>query len=206
MKRKKLHTILAFAHNQPGVLYKLLSLIRKKRYNVETITVGHSHVAGISRMTISFSHDEGNKFEQIVKQIEKITEIPKTEDVTDANVINRELVLLKVRAAPQDRVHVTATAQILHGKVIHVAPAHMIVEIADRQENVESTIRMFEEFGILGIARTGATVMHREDEDMGLDRIVLPRGEAGYGCAVSAEDGTALRHRRKERPRSSSSE
>jgi acetolactate synthase-1/3 small subunit len=174
MRRKKLHTILAFAHNQPGVLYKLLSLIRKKRYNVETITVGHTHVAGISRMTISFSHGEGNKFEQIVKQIEKITEIPKTEDVTDANVINRELVLLKIRATPQDRVHVTATAQILDGKVIHVAPAHMIVEIAGRQENVESTIRTFEEFGILGIARTGATVMHREDEDMGLDRIVLP--------------------------------
>jgi acetolactate synthase-1/3 small subunit len=176
MRRKKLHTILAFAHNQPGVLYKLLSLIRKKRYNVETITVGHTHVSGISRMTISFSHDEGNKFEQIVKQIEKITEIPKTEDVTEANVINRELVLLKVRASPQDRVHVTATAQILDGKVIHVAPAHMIVEIAGRQENIESTIRIFEEFGILGIARTGATVMHREDEDMGLDRIVLPTG------------------------------
>jgi acetolactate synthase-1/3 small subunit len=179
VKRRKLHTILAFAHNQPGVLYKLLSLIRKKRYNVETITVGHTHVAGISRMTISFSHEEGNKFEQIVRQIEKITEIPKTEDVTDANVINRELVLLKIRAAPQDRVHVTATAQIFGGKVIHVAPAHMIVEISEKQENIEGTIQMFEDFGILGIARTGATVMHREDEDMGLDRIVLPAGVPG---------------------------
>jgi len=176
MKPRKLHTILAFAHNQPGVLYKLLSLIRKKRYNVETITVGHTHVAGITRMTISFSHEEGNNFEQVVKQIEKITEIPQSEDVTDANVINRELVLLKIRAAPQDRVHVTATAQILDGKVIHVAPAHMIVEIAGKQENIESTIQMFEDFGILGVARTGATVIHREDEDMGLDRIVLPRG------------------------------
>lgn len=174
MKPRKLHTILAFAHNQPGVLYKLLSLIRKKRYNVETITVGPTHVAGISRMTISFSHEEGNAFEQVVRQIEKITEIPKTEDVTDANVINRELVLLKVRAAPQDRVHVTATAQVFDGKVLHVAPGHMIVELTGKQENLEDTIRVFEEFGILGIARTGATVIHREDEDMGLDRIVLP--------------------------------
>jgi acetolactate synthase I/III small subunit len=176
MKRRKPHTILAFAHNQPGVLYKLLSLIRKKRYNVEMITVGHTHVAGISRMTISFSHEEGNNFEQVVKQIEKITEIPKTEDVTDANVINRELVLLKIRAAPQDRVHVKATAQIFDGKVIHVAPAHMIVEITEKQENIESTIQRFEDFGVLGIARTGATVMHRENEEMGLDRIVLPGG------------------------------
>jgi acetolactate synthase-1/3 small subunit len=177
MKPRKLHTILAFAHNQPGVLYKLLSLIRKKRYNVETITVGHTHVAGITRMTISFSHEEGNKFEQVVKQIEKITEIPKTEDVTDANVINRELVLLKIRATPKDRVHVTATAQIFDGKVLHVAPAHMILELTGKQENIEGAIKMFEDFGILGIARTGATVMHREEEDMGLDRIVLPRGE-----------------------------
>lgn len=155
-------------------MYKLLSLIRKKRYNVETITVGHTHVEGISRMTISFSHEVGNKFEQIVRQIEKITEIPKTEDVTDANVINRELVLLKVRASPEDRVHVTATAQIFDGKVVHVAPGHMIVEITGKQDKVEDIIRVFEDFGILGIARTGATVMHREDEDMGLDRIVLP--------------------------------
>jgi acetolactate synthase-1/3 small subunit len=175
MRRRKLHTILAFAHNQPGVLYKLLSLIRKKRYNVETITVGHTHVAGISRMTLSFSHEEGNSFEQVVRQIEKITEIPKTEDVTDADVINRELVLLKVRALPKDRVHVTATAQVIDGKVLHVAPAHMIVEITGKQETTESAIRMFEDFGIMGIARTGATVIHRGDEDMGLDRIVLPR-------------------------------
>jgi acetolactate synthase-1/3 small subunit len=176
MKRKKLHTILAYAHNQPGVLYKLLSLVRKKRYNVETITVGHTHVPGISRMTISFSHEDESRIEQILRQIEKITEIPKTEDVTDANVINRELVLLKLRASPKDRVHVTATAQIFDGKVIHVAPAHMIVELTGKQEDLGDTIRVFEEFGILGIARTGATVIHREDEDMGLDRIVLPEG------------------------------
>ena len=175
MKQKKLHTILAFAHNQPGVLYKLLSLIRKKRYNVETITVGHTHVEGISRMTISFSHGEGNKTVQIVQQIAKITEIPKTDDVTYENVINRELILLKVKASPQDRVHVTATTQIFGGKVIYVAPAHMIVEITGKQENIDSAITMFEEFGIVGIARTGATVMHREEEDMGLDRIVLPK-------------------------------
>lgn len=181
MRKRRLHTILAFAHNRPGVLYKLLSLIRKKRYNVETITVGHTHIPEISRMTISFSHRQGNSFEQVVRQIEKITEIPKTEDVTDANVINRELVLLKVRAGPKDRVHVTATAQILEGKVLHVAPAHVIVEIAGKQENIEEAIKMFEDFGIIGIARTGATVMHREEEDMGLDRIVLPGGRGGSG-------------------------
>ena len=174
MRPKRAHTILAFAHNQPGVLYKLLSLIRKKRYNVETITVGHTHVEGISRMTISFSHGEGNKIEQIVQQIDKITEIPKTDDVTYENVVNRELILLKVKASPQDRVHVTSTTQIFGGKVIYVAPAHMIVEITGKQENIDSAIKLFEEFGIAGIARTGATVMYRDEEDMGLNRIVLP--------------------------------
>ena len=180
MKPKKRHTILAFAHNQPGVLYKLLSLIRKKRYNVETITVGHTHVDGISRMTISFTDGEGTKAEQIVRQIDKITEIPKTEDVTYANVINRELVLLKVKASPQDRVHVTATTQIFGGKVIYVAPEHMIVEITGKQENIDSAIQMYKEFGIVGVARTGATVMHRETEEMGLNRIVLPEKRTAF--------------------------
>jgi len=90
-------------------------------------------------------------------------------------VINRELVLLKVRARPADRVHVTATAQIFGGKVIYVAPGHMIVEVTGKQDNVESAVALFAEFGILGVARTGATVMYREEEPMGLDRIVLPR-------------------------------
>ena len=71
--------------------------------------------------------------------------------------------------------HVTATAQIFGGKVIYVAPGHIIVEITGKQDNIESAIALFQEFGILGIARTGATVMHREEEEMGLDRIVLPR-------------------------------
>jgi len=95
--------------------------------------------------------------------------------VTYENVVNRELILLKVKASPQDRVHVTATTQIFGGKVIYVAPAHMIVEITGKQENIDNAIKMFEEFGILGIARTGATVIYREEEDMGLDRIVLPK-------------------------------
>ena len=58
--------------------------------------------------------------------------------------------------------------------MIYVAPAHMIVEITGKQENVDNALRMFEEFGIIGVARTGATVMFREEEDMGLDRLVLP--------------------------------
>ena len=79
-----------------------------------------------------------------------------------------------MKASPKDRVHVTATAQIFGGKVIYVARTHMIVEITEKQENIDNAIRLFEEFGIEGIARTWATVMHREKEDMGLDRIVLP--------------------------------
>src|SRR4030067_541370 len=123
--------------------------------------------AGSRVSTMALSHGEGNKTDQIGRQIDKITEIPKPDDVTFANVINRELVLLKVKASPQDRVHVTATTQIFGGKVIYVAPAHMIVELTGKRENIDNAIRLFEEFGIEGIARTGATVMHREKEDMG---------------------------------------
>ncbi|MEI6223027.1 MAG: acetolactate synthase small subunit [bacterium] len=175
MKRKKLQTILAFAHNQPGVLNKLFSLIRRRRYNIETVTAGHTHVDGVSRMTITFSHEEGSKIEQIVKQIDKLTEITRTEDVTDANVINRELVLLKVKAKAEDRIHITATTEMVGGKVIYLAPDYVILEIVGKKPNIDNAIAMFEAFGILGIARTGPTVMHRDEEDMGLDRVVLPK-------------------------------
>ncbi len=165
----KLHTVLAFAYNEPGVLNKLFSLIRKKRYNVETITAGHTHVPNLSRMTIAFSQKDESKIEQIVKQIQNITEVTTTEDVTNQEVIIRELVLLKVKATTINRAHIAATADVMGGRVVNVAPDNMIVEFSDSPAKIENAITVFGDIGLLGVARTGATVIHKETEDMGVD-------------------------------------
>lgn len=165
----KQHTILAFACNDPGVLNKFLSLVRRKRYNVEALTAGHTHRDGLSRITLTFSHQEGARIEQIVKQIEKIPEVTKVLDVTEEDIVTRELVLLKVRAQAEDRAAVAATADIFGGQVVRLSKEHVIIQLAGAQKKIDDAIEAFTDIGLLGVARTGATAMlHTLEEDLGV--------------------------------------
>lgn len=165
----KQHTIVVFAYNEPGVLNKLLSLVRRKRYNVEALTAGHTHRVGVSRITLTFSHDEEERIEQIVRQIEKIAEVTRAMNVTKQEIVSRELVLLKVRASAKDRAYVAATADIFGGQVVRVDPRYMIIQVAGAQRKIDDAVKAFEDIGLLSVARTGATAMlHEHDEDMGV--------------------------------------
>jgi acetolactate synthase-1/3 small subunit len=161
MKYDKHHTIHALAHNEPGVLNKLFSLLRRKRYNVEGITAGHTNTPGISRMTITFSHEEGSRIDQIVRQIQKITEVTYAEDVTEGDVFIHELVMLKVKADAKNRADIIRTAETMRGRILHIGVRHVIIEIAGSRGRVQNALEVFGEIGILDIARTGQVAMDR---------------------------------------------
>lgn len=163
MKYKKQHTIHALAYNEPGVLNKLLSLVRRKRYNVEGLSAGHTARPGISRITLSFSHDEGSRIDQIVRQIEKITEVTECEDVTAGDVFNHELVMLKVKVPQKERANVIATAENMRGRILHTGKDYMIIEFAGSVGRIQNAIEVFTEYGLIDLARTGTVVMPRED-------------------------------------------
>lgn len=154
-------TLLLFAENKPGVLNKIFGLIRKKMYNVESITAYPTETKGISRITINFSGSETTDINQIKCQIEKVVEVTKVQNVTESPAVKRELALIKVTAKNGHRAEVSQLAEIFRGSVVDVSKETMIIQIVGNSEKVDSAIKLLEEFGVVEIARTGVTAMER---------------------------------------------
>jgi acetolactate synthase-1/3 small subunit len=158
------YILLVFAENEPGVLNKISSLIRKKMYNVETITACETEKAGITRITLGVSHKEGENIDQIIKQLAKIVEVVRVVDITNKPQVNRELAMIKVDTVDGNRAEISDLANIFRGNVVDVSKESMIVEIVGSPQKIESAITIFSDFGILEIARTGITAMERTKE------------------------------------------
>ncbi|MBN2101198.1 acetolactate synthase small subunit [Candidatus Dojkabacteria bacterium] len=158
---RKNYILLVFAENKPGVLNKMMSLIRKKMYNVETITACKTETKGISRITLGVSHSEGEIIEQIIRQLQKIVEVTKVVNITESPHVERELALIKVSAKNGNRAEVSDLTSIFRGNIVDVQKDSMIVEIIGSPEKIESAVKILEDFGIEEIARTGITAMER---------------------------------------------
>ncbi|MBD3329139.1 acetolactate synthase small subunit [Candidatus Dojkabacteria bacterium] len=158
----KNQTLLLFAENKPGVLNKIFGLIRKKMYNVESITAYPTETKGISRITINFSGSEKTDITQIMRQIEKVVEVTKVINVTDSPAVKRELALIKVKAKNGHRAEVSQLAEIFRGSIVDVSSETMIVQIVGNTQKVDSAVELLQDFGVTEIARTGVTAIERD--------------------------------------------
>src|ERR687894_1006001 len=122
---KNRHTLSVLVEDHPGVLNRVVSLLRRRSFNIESITVGHSEQPGISRMTIVVV-GEDNDVEQAGKQLYKIMEVLKVTDVTDLSVVAHELALVKVAAKPQTRSEILQIAQIFEARVVDATPSTLL--------------------------------------------------------------------------------
>lgn len=156
------HTLIALMEDKPGVLNRISGLFRRRNYNIEALSVGHSEVPGISRMTIVVKGDE-RIVEQVAKQLDKLVNVTEVADVTHEATVMRELVLIKVKAAPGSRSEITELANIFRARVIDVAAESMTVETVGPEDRVNSLIRLLEPYGITELARTGRVAMVRGD-------------------------------------------
>jgi len=154
-------TLIVFTENKPGVLNKIAILIRKKMYNVESITAFETETSGITRITLNIRHKDAEKIDQIRKQILKIVEVKTVVNVTDKPSVARELALVKVAVGNGKRAEVSELVHIFRGNIVDVSKGTMIVEIVGSTEKIESAIQVLSEFKILEIARTGVTAMER---------------------------------------------
>lgn len=157
---KTRHTLVVQVENHPGVLNRVVSLMRRRSFNIESITVGHSEQPGISRMTIVVVGEQ-NDVEQASKQLYKIMEVLKVTDVTDLSVIAHELVLVKVAAKPQNRSEILQIAQIFDARVVDASPSTLIIEACGREERIDGLLTMLRAFGIRELVRTGPVAMMR---------------------------------------------
>jgi acetolactate synthase-1/3 small subunit len=160
MKNMDRHTLVALMEDKPGVLNRISSLFRRRNYNIESLSVGHSEIPGISRMTIVVRGDE-RIVEQVAKQLEKLINVTEVVDVTNKPTVMRELALIKVAVMPGARSEVTELANIFRARVVDVAADSLTVEITGAVDRVNSLIHLLKPYGIQELARTGRVAMVR---------------------------------------------
>ncbi|HWV23754.1 MAG TPA: acetolactate synthase small subunit [Thermomicrobiales bacterium] len=154
------HTLVLMVEDHPGVLNRVVSLMRRRSFNIDSITVGHSEQPGISRMTIQL-RGEPNDIEQAGKQLYKLLEVVKVVDLTSEEALIRELVMVKVAAKGAVRAEVVQTASIYGARVLDATPNSLMIEMAGREDEIESFLAMMRVYGIREMVRSGKVALSR---------------------------------------------
>lgn len=154
------HTLVALMENKPGVLSRVATLFRRRNYNIESLSVGHSEASGISRMTIVLDGDE-RIVEQVVKQLEKLINVTEVLDVSHDETVFRELALIKVTAGPGSRSEIIELTHVFRARVVDVGATALTVEVVGPESRVNSLIGLLQPYGIKELARTGRVAMVR---------------------------------------------
>jgi len=150
-------TLVALMEDKPGALSFVVNLFRRRNYNIESLSVGHSETPGISRVTVVVLGDDA-VVEQVVKQLRKLV---KVSDITDEFSVLRDLALIKVHATTSTRSEIKQLVDIFRAQIIDVAPESLTVEITGTEDKVDSLIEMLRPYGLKEVARTGRVAMVR---------------------------------------------
>ena len=155
-------TLIALMQDKPGVFDRVASLFRRRNFNIESITVGHSETPGISRMTLVLNCDSEVQREQVVKQFHKLIEVTKViDEVTPERAVYRELALIKVAANVESRSGIIQLVDIFGAEVLDVSLTTMTIELTGTVDQIESFVNLLRPFGIKELARTGQVAMLR---------------------------------------------
>lgn len=154
------HTLVLLVEDHPGVLNRVVSLMRRRSFNIDSITVGHSEQPGISRMTIQL-RGEAEEIEQASKQLYKLLEVIKVIDLQPGDAIIRELVLVKVAAKGAVRGEVVQTASIYGARVLDATPNSVMIELSGSEEEIESFLTMMRVYGVREMVRSGKVALPR---------------------------------------------
>jgi len=152
------HVLVALVQDRPGVLHRVVSLFRRRAYNIESLAVGTTETVGISRMTVVV---DGGDVEQITKQLYRLIEVLKVSDVTNDPIVEREIALIKVNAPKSSRAELVALCSIFDAKTLDVGPTSMIVEVTGEPSKVDRFLDVVRPFGIKEMMRTGRIAMIR---------------------------------------------
>ena len=146
--------------NKPGVLQRVASMIRRRGFNIDSLSVGPTDDDSVSRMTITV-HVGKQQAEQAMKQLYKLVDVIKIDDITTERVVAQELVLIKLNAPSRSRREVLDLVSMFDGRVVDVASSTLIVELSGPAERIDDFIGLVQPYGIKEIARSGAVAMVR---------------------------------------------
>jgi acetolactate synthase-1/3 small subunit len=156
-----LHIISAIVEDRPGVLFKVTSLIRRRGFNIATITVGSTEKEKVSRITMTMEGDV-RIVEQLIKQLSKIPDVVKITELIPADSVYRELAMVKVTAQDQaKRSDILNYITIFRGRVIDASMDSLIIEIVGSPNKINAFLELMKSFGIAELARTGMVALAR---------------------------------------------
>ncbi len=154
------HTMVAWMEDKPGVLNRVAGLFRRRSFNIESLTVGHSESPGISRMTFVVDADD-RELRQVQTQLSKLINVTAVEDVTEVPTVIRELALVKVSTTGANRAEIMQLVDIYRAHIVDVAIDSLVIQITGPEDRVNSLISLLSNFGITEIVRTGRVAMVR---------------------------------------------
>jgi acetolactate synthase-1/3 small subunit len=154
------HTLIAIVLDKPGVLNRVASLMRARNFNIDSLAVSRTDQPDVSRMTISL-HGDDVAVEQAAKQLYRLIDVLKVQEVTEEPVVAQELALVKIRATDANRAEVLKLVELSKGRVVDVAGESVIVEVTGPESEVDQFVALVRTYGIKELVRTGSVVMSR---------------------------------------------
>lgn len=189
MSQSRLLSVLV--ENKPGVPNRVASAVRRRGFNIDSLSVGPTDDASVSRMTITVQVGR-QQAEQATKQLAKLIDVITIDDVTGQRVVAHELLLIRMHAPHSSRRDVLDIVDIFRGRVVDIALESVIVEVTGSTEKVDNSIELMRPFGIKEVARSGAVALVRgDDARLRLLDFELPSGEPEIH-PVSGDDDEAV--------------
>ena len=162
MENKKSHVISAIVEHKSGVLSNFTNLFRRRRFNIESLSVGPIRKGDLARITVTVKADD-KIIEQIIKQLNKLVDVITVSRLDPENMVSREMMLIKVFTKnTTDRASIINYVDVFRGRIVDVSSKNLMIEITGRTEKIDAFIDLMRTFGIKEIARTGLTALSRE--------------------------------------------
>lgn len=188
------HTIVALVQDRPGVLTRVAGLFRRRGFNIASLAVGASEQKGLSRLTFVVTGDQYT-VEQATRHLEKLIDVVKVSNISEEDVVARELALIKVRTTPTNRSEILEIINLFRAKVVDVGTLSLVVETTGEEEKIDALYDLLRPFGILELMRTGRVAMVRGktggriSDDVGADAIIMGTNGATAERMVSSAPG-----------------
>src|SRR5579862_3706870 len=175
MSKAALHTFIAYVEDLPGVLNRVTSLLRRRNYNIVSLTVGRTEREGVSRMTIVLEADDDGA-RRIEANLYKLVNVLWVQNASETATMARELALIKVRTTSVNRGEIMRLCDVFRARVVDVGPEALVAEITGAGDKIDGLLDVLRPFGILEMVRTGAVAMVRSSEvtESGLPRSSSP--------------------------------
>ncbi len=155
------HTLSVLVEDEAGVLTRIAGLFARRGFNIESLAVGPAEQVGISRITMVVPGDD-NSIEQLTKQLYKLINVLKVQDITQIPCVERELMLVKVNATASNRAEVIELAQVFRARIVDISEETVTIEVVGDPGKMVAITQMLNKFGLKEVARTGKISLVRE--------------------------------------------